>query len=443
MFGRVLKYIFVGGLMAAMMVVAFVPSNAKNGSRGHYPSLQKFAELPGPDDDTTKTEGNAKFPLPKENVNPSDNTDNSPLYGSDPSNVSTSVEYDPETDSYNFQKNVDGMPIGTPYNMPFDDYVNYNFEKAMNSYWHQRAKKNREQNQEMNTNLIPHLEVGGEIFDRIFGGNVIDIKPQGSAELTLGLEYTRTDNPALDSKQQRQVNLDFDEKIQMNVVGQIGTKMKVNISYDTEASFDFENNVKLEYTGDDDDIIQKIEAGNVSLPLTGTLIQGSQSLFGVKTELKFGKLTLTGLLSQKKSETSTINVEGGSTTKEFEIKADNYEENKHFFLSHYFKENYDRSMTNLPVIMGGVTINRVEVWVTNKTGNYTDARNIVALVDLGESNSNDIQSMYVSSSLHNNTTVPPYNDVNILGNLAQDYPEIRDINTVSSTLQNLQMSGGT
>ena len=429
--------------MAAMMVVAFVPSNAKNGSRGHYPSLQMFSELPGPDDDTSKNEGNAKFPLPKQNVNPSDNTDNSPLYGSDPSNVSTSVEYDPETNSYNFQKTVDGMPIGTPYSMPFDDYVNYNFEKAMNSYWHQRAKKNREQNQEINTNLIPHLEVGGEIFDRIFGGNVIDIKPQGSAELTLGLEYTRTDNPALDSKQQRQVNLDFDEKIQMNVVGQIGTKMKVNISYDTEASFDFENNVKLEYTGDDDDIIQKIEAGNVSLPLTGTLIQGSQSLFGVKTELKFGKLTLTGLLSQKKSETSTINVEGGSTTKEFEIKADNYEENKHFFLSHYFKENYDRSMASLPVIMGGVTINRVEVWVTNKTGNYTDARNIIALVDLGESNSNDIQSMYVSSSLHNNTTLPPYNDINILGNLAQDYPEIRDINTVSSTLQNLQMAGGT
>ena len=431
--------------MAAMMVVAFVPSNAKNGSRGHYPSLQTFTDQPGPDDDTTKngTDGNAKFPLPKQNVNPSDNTDNSPLYGSDPVSVSTSVEYDPETDSYNFQKTVDGMPIGTPYSMPFDDYVNYNFEKAMNSYWHQQAKKNREQNQEMNSNLIPHLEVGGEIFDRIFGGNVIDIKPQGSAELTLGLEYSRTDNPALDSKQQRQINLDFDEKIQMNVVGQVGTKLKVNISYDTEASFDFENNVKIEYTGDDDEIIQKIEAGNVSLPLTGTLIQGSQSLFGVKTELKFGKLTLTGLLSQKKSETSTINVEGGSTTKEFEVKADNYEENKHFFLSHYFKENYDRSMTNLPVITSGITINRVEVWVTNKTGNYTDARNIIALVDLGESNINDIQSTYVSSSSAYLTTAPPSNDINILGTLAQDYPDIRDINMVSSVLQNLQMSGGT
>ncbi len=429
--------------MAAMVIVAFVPSNARNGG-GRYRSLQALSEMPGPDDDTTKTEGgNAKFPLPKENVNPSDNTDNSPLYGSDPASVSTSVEYDPETDSYNFQKNVDGMPIGTPYSMPFDDYVNYNFEKAMNSYWQQRARKNRELNQEMNSNLIPKLEVGGEIFDRIFGGNVIDIKPQGSAELTLGLEYSRTDNPALDAKQQRQINLDFDEKIQMNVVGQVGSKMKVNISYDTEASFDFENNVKIEYTGDDDEIIQKIEAGNVSLPLTGTLIQGSQSLFGVKTELKFGKLTLTGLLSQKKSETSTINVEGGSTTKDFEIKADNYEENKHFFLSHYFKENYDRSMANLPVITSGVTINRVEVWVTNKTGNYTDARNIIALVDLGESNSNDIQSMYVGNSFTNFTTYPPANNINILGNLAEDYPDIRDINMVSSVLQNLQMSGGT
>lgn len=444
MFGKTIKYILVGGLVAAMMIVAFVPSNAKNGSMRNY-FAGKSLVAPGPDDDTTKNndENNAKFPIPKQNFNPNDNTDNSPLYGSDPESVKTSVEYDPETDSYNFQKSVDGMPVGTPYNMPFDEYVNYNFEKAMNNYWHQRSKKNREQNQEINQSFIPKLEVGGEIFDRIFGGNVIDIKPQGSAELTLGLEYSKTDNPALDSKQQRQINLDFDEKIQMNVVGQIGTKMKVNISYDTEAAFDFENNVKLEYTGDDDEIIQKIEAGNVSLPLTGTLITGSQSLFGVKGEFKFGKLTLTGLLSQKKSETSTINVEGGSTTKTFEIKADNYEENKHFFLSHYFKENYDRSMSSLPVITSGVTINRIEVWVTNKTGNYTDARNIVALVDLGESNRNDIQSLYVGSSTASTTTLPPYNEINVLGGLASDYPEIRDVNTVSSTLQNLQMSGGT
>ncbi|MCF0207379.1 MAG: cell surface protein SprA, partial [Bacteroidales bacterium] len=444
MLKRFLKYILALGLVTAIFVAALVPANANGGGRSSFP-LPKGAAKAEPDDTTKNkaSEGNARYQRPKQSYNPAENTDNSPLYGSEPSGISTEAEYDPNSNSYNIQKKVDGMPVGTPYNMPFDEYVNYNFEKAMSNYWKQRSQMNREQNQEINQSFIPKLEVGGEIFDRIFGGNIIDIKPQGSAEITLGVEFTKTANPAIDSRQQKQVNLDFEEKIQMNVVGQIGTKMKVNISYDTEAAFDFENNVKLEYTGDDDEIIQKIEAGNVSLPLTGTLITGSQSLFGVKGEFKFGKLTLTGLLSQKKSETSTINVEGGSTTKTFEVKADNYEDNKHFFLSHYFKENYDKAMSTLPVITGGVTINRIEVWITNKTGNYTDARNIIALTDLGESNLNDIQSFYVSSHTTSTTTYPPNNTINVLGNLTVDYPGVRDINTASTELQSIQMVGGT
>lgn len=437
MVGKVVKYLLSISVIIGLSLLIILPTNAENGIYANFISAVIGDTVPS--GDTTPQNGDARYKKPKENVNPSDNKNNSPLYGEDPQSIQTNVEYDANSDSYIFQKTVGGQPVGTPYSMPFDDYVNYDFDKAMRTYWRQRAKNDVSDSRE---SFIPKLEVGGEMFDRIFGGNTIDIKPQGSAELTLGLRYDKTDNPAFDSKHQRTVTLDFDEKIQMNVVGQIGTKLKVNISYDTEASFDFENSVKLEYTGDEDDIIQKIEAGNVSLPLTGTLISGSQSLFGFKTELKFGKLTLTAVASQKRSESSTINIEGGSTTKEFEIKADDYEENKHFFLSHYFKENYDKALSALPVITGGITINRIEVWITNKTGNYTDARNIIALADLGESNNNNIQSTYVSSANGVYTTVYPDNAVNILGDLVRDYPDVRDINTASNALVGLQMVGG-
>ncbi len=363
----------------------------------------------------------------------------SPLFGKDPDNINSQIEYDPETDSYVFKKTLgDSLELGTPYSLPFQDYMQYDFEKGMQDYWRQRVEN---ANFETRSSLIPKLEVGGEAFDRIFGSNTIDIKPQGSAELSFGLNISKVENPNLPVKLQRTTTFDFDEKIQMNVVGQIGDKMKLNVQYDTEASFDFENSVKIEYTGHEDEIIQKIEAGNVSLPLTGSLIQGSQSLFGFKTELKFGKLTMTSIFSQQKGETSTITVEGGAQRQDFEIDADEYEKDKHFFLAHYFKENYDKSLENLPVINSGVNITKVEVWITNTSGNFEDARNIVAFTDLAESNDENIQSDYITGI---SQTMLPNDSVNSLFNIEEQYPLVRDINQTTSLLSGepFSMQGG-
>ncbi len=369
--------------------------------------------------------------------NPNNDNDNSPLYGNDPGNVQNQVEYDPVTGSYIFRKTLgDSLDIQTPYSMSLDDYINYDFEKGMQEYWRQRYKNSSFETQ---SSLIPKLEIGGEAFDRIFGSNTINIKPQGSAELRFGINISTVKNPSLPVKMQRQTIFDFEEKIQMNVVGQIGDKMRINVQYDTEAAFDFENSVKIEYTGHEDEIIQKIEAGNVSLPLTGSLIQGSQSLFGFKTELKFGKLTMTSIFSQQKGETSTITVEGGAQLQEYEIDVDEYEPDKHFFLAHYFKENYDRALANLPVINSGVNITRMEVWVTNTSGNFENARNIVAFPDLGESNSDDIQSDY--ADLGYTVTRVPDDANNKLVDI-EDVPGVRDINQASNALINLEMQGG-
>ena len=413
------------------------PSNASiNDYMGGYAIPKNSNEYV---DDTIK-DVILPYPIPEDNINPTQNIDNSPLYGENPTDVQTEIIYDPETDSYVFVKKVGDEVIETPFSVSFEEYLKYDFDKAMNKYWRQRSKSDISESRQT---LIPKLEVGGEIFDRIFGGNVIDIKPQGSAELSFGINISRIDNPSLPVRNQRATTFDFNEKIQMNVVGQIGEKMKINVQYDTEAAFDFENSVKIEYTGHEDEILQKIEAGNVSLPLTGTLITGSQSLFGLKTEAKFGKLTVTTIFSQQKGESSVINVEGGAQTKEFQLKADEYESNKHFFLSHYFKENYDRSLKNLPVINSGVNITRIEVWVTNKTGKFDDSRNIIAFADLGESNINNLQSQYVIDYNGGITTTrPPDNGANILVDIADNVPNVRDINLVGSALMGLNMTGG-
>ena len=166
----------------------------------------------------------------------------------------------------------------------------------------------------------------------------------------------------------------------------MGTRLNFNLSYNTEASFSFDQqNLKLNYKGEEDDIIQSIEAGNVTMDIPNSLIRGSKALFGIKTNLKFGKFRIQALISQQNSEAQSVSSQGGAQMTKFDIAGDNYDENRHFFLSYFFRDNFEKAMSSVPYISSGATINKIEVWITNKRGTYDQARNIVAFVDLGES----------------------------------------------------------
>jgi cell surface protein SprA len=263
------------------------------------------------------------------------------------------------------------------------EYENYAFKKAVRDYWRSRVAAD-ELNSPTRKSMVPKLEVNSDLFDRIFGGNTVDIKPTGTAELIFGLQRNKTLNPAIPQRQQKITNFDFNMRIQLNLVGKIGDKMKITTNYNTEASFDWENQIKLDYTGYEDEIIKKIEAGNVTMPLNSSLITGSQTLFGFKTKLQFGRLDVTTVFSQQRGKKQEINVQGGAQTQQFTVNGDNYESNKHFFLGHYFRKNYDGWMNTLPIINTPVVITKVEVYILNQTGNAEQTRNVVAFEDLGE-----------------------------------------------------------
>ncbi len=371
-----------------------------------------------------------------------ENKSNSPLFLNNPSNIKNEIIYDPVTNQYRFKEKIGNFDYRTPITMSFDDYQDYQQRNIIQNNWKTISRNNTSTEHK---SLIPTLHIGGDVFDAIFGSNTIDIRPQGSAELIFGLQIRKTDNPNIPEKNRRTATFNFDEKIQMNVTGQIGDKMKIRTKYDTEASFEFENEMKLAYEGDEDEIIQKIEAGNVSLPLTGSLITGSQSLFGLKTELKFGRLTMTNIFSQQKGKKSVIDVEGGAQTTDYEIYADDYDANRHFFLAQYFRDNYDKALETLPVIKSPITITKVEVWVTNKTGNFQNSRNIVAFMDLGEGYKADGTGTYVYNPnvvVPNASLVLPSDSNNTLNNLKSN-PGIRDITQVTSTIQSLGFNAGT
>ncbi|MGE0077686.1 MAG: cell surface protein SprA [Bacteroidales bacterium] len=363
----------------------------------------------------------------------------SPLFLSQPSNINEVVEYDSKTKQYIVYEKVGQYNVAQPRVMSAEEYRNYRVEKSMRDYWKQ---KQTGETTGKGDGILPRMQVGGESFDRIFGSNTIEIIPQGSAELLFGITSSKTENPALPVEQRRNTTFDFQSKIQMNVTGKIGEKLKMEVNYNTEATFDFENNVKVEYNGNEDEIIQHIEAGNVSLPLPGTLITGSQSLFGFKTQLKFGKLNVTSVVSKQNGQTQVIQVKGGAQVRDFEIKADEYDANRHFFLSHYFRENYNKALKYLPVINSNISITKIEVWVTNSQANFENARNIIGFADLGETDN----YIFAKNVVHATGSGPVANGRNDLySQMTTTYAGIRDVSAINSTLSPLQsqnFSGG-
>ncbi|OBX23814.1 MULTISPECIES: T9SS outer membrane translocon Sov/SprA [Bizionia] len=308
-----------------------------------------------------------------------------------PSSIESKYKYDPITDRYIYTETVGEFNINYPIILTPEEYQDLIVKQSLQSYYKQKIDAFdgvKEGSEEEQKNLLPEFYVNSGFFETIFGSNTIEVIPQGSVEMDLGILFTKQDNPAFSPRNRSSFTFDFDQRISLSLLGKVGTRLQVTANYDTESTFDFQNLIKLEYTPTEDDIIQKIEVGNVSMPLNSSLITGAQSLFGVKTQLQFGKTTITGVFSEQRSDRRTVVAQGGGTLEEFDFFARDYDENRHFFLSHYFRDKYDASLANYPFINTNVQITRIEVWVTNRTNRTENVRNIVALQDLGESNPN-------------------------------------------------------
>lgn len=364
---------------------------------------------------------------------------------SNPNSIISKYIYDSNLDSYIYTESVGDFDISYPIILTPDQYQELVQKESMKSYFKEKIDAfsgKKEGSEEARKNLLPNFYINNNFFESVFGGNSIEVIPQGSVAMDLGVIWQKNDNPALSPRNRTNLSFDFDQRISLSMLGKIGERLQVTANYDTEATFDFQNLVKLDYTPTEDDIIRKIEVGNVSMPLNSSLITGAQSLFGIKTQLQFGKTTVTAVFSEQRSQNNTVVAQGGGTLNDYSLTALDYDEDKHFFLSQYFRDNYDIALENYPYIRSQIQITRLEVWSTNRSQQTLNVRNIVAIQDLGEANEEQTRIGQFNGNpvgffnISGDGSLPRNNandyDPEQLGNGGALTSQIRDIATVNS-----------
>lgn len=356
----------------------------------------------------------------------SNTTTESPLFLKDPNPLELDVEIDTSL-NYTIYEKIGDLNYRPTTSMSFEEFKQYQDRQILRNYWKTRSRAMDGESAVSGRGFTPKIFVS-PILDRIFGGSYVELVPRGFVTLDFGGSFQKISNPSIPIRQQRNGGFEFDQQINMSVVGKVGEKLAVTANFDNNNSFDFQNNMKVEYTGYKEDILQKLEIGNVSLPLNNTLIQGAQNLFGVKAQMQFGKLNVTTIASTQRGKVASIEIPGGNNGqgRPFEIIASNYDENRHFFLGHYFRDNYRRWIQNLPQITSGVNITRVEVYVLNRNNDTQTLRNVVGLMDLGES-----ARVYNSAVQKTGGNRPTSNDANNLFATVRGFSRNPDdINTI-------------
>lgn len=353
----------------------------------------------------------------------------------DPANLNQTVEYDPVTKRYYIVEKIGNSYYRKPTYLTFEEYLKLKGREQENDYFKKRANVLSSLNKKL---VKPKMSVTDNLFNRIFGNGKVEIRPQGNVDIIAGYQGQKVKNPTLPERARKFGGFDFDMNANLSVVGNVGDKLKLPINFNTLATFDFENQLKLDYSGTSDEIIKRLEAGNVSFSTKGSLIQGAQGLFGIKTQLQFGKLFVSTVIANMNSTRQSMGLQGGASSAIFEFKANDYEENRHFLLAHHFRQNYNKAMANLPAINSLIQILQIEVWVTNRNGSTTETRDVVGLMDLGERDTY-LQPPFINS-LPGNTINLPFNEANDLYSKIISDPNARRSSFVTSRLAALGLT---
>ena len=404
--------------------------------------VEEFADAP--QDVVPADTGKVKFPVSPVIPNEyEDLTRSYPMDLANPQNLNPEFQFNPITDKYELKSKIGDLDIATPFTMSRDEYMDYSIRKSLESYFRGKYEEEIAAEGGRSNDVLSAFDFQFDLgpAEKLFGPGGVRLNAQGSALIKMGVTNTKTGNPTLTERQRNRTSFDFDTQVQSSIGASVGDKINFDLNYNTEATFGFDSKrLKLGYTGKEDEIIKVLEAGNVSMNTTNSLIRGGAALFGIKTELQFGKLTVGAIFSQQESQSRVTSSRGNTQTTPFELTVDRYDNNTHFLLGHYFYDTYDDAMKTAPIVRSGISIDRIEVWVTNKRSEFDRSRNIVAFTDLAENKHIDNKDF---SPIDMDKQIP-YNKTNNLYEilLRPDYQAARDISQVNQVFQGLGLANG-
>ncbi|HEX2868911.1 MAG TPA: cell surface protein SprA [Ignavibacteriales bacterium] len=301
-----------------------------------------------------------------------------------PQLISRTVELDSTGNFVLIKEKIGNEPYKIMLRIPLDEYVKMKMAANNRNIWEDIAYKYelKDKTKDLGalitdiTNIdIPLPSVG---FLSIFGKKGINIRISGAVDIHGAWRNETTEGITASLLGNTRNEPDFKQTVQINVQGTIGDKLKINADWNTERTFEYENQLKLSYKGYEDEIVQSVEAGNVSLQ-TSPLVGGSEALFGVKANFQLGPLSLTALASQKKGEVKEIAISGGSTTNEFTLHAYDYSPN-HFFIDTVYASTipelnlfYKYYGNPTPEVDNRYYVKDIEVW-KSQTGQIDRAK---------------------------------------------------------------------
>jgi len=370
----------------------------------------------------------SRYPLADRYGDPYSNPNRNTFDLRDTGYLKRTIEYDPKTKQYYIIEKIGNKFYRTPASFSMEEFLRLQGRKDEEDYFKKRSALLANMNRRL---FKPKFKVSKDWFNRIVGEGKVDIKPSGYVDFLAGYQGQNIQNPTLPERARRNGGFDFNMNSQLQVDANIGDKIKLPINYNTLANFNFENQLKLDYRGKDDEVLKIFQAGNTSFASKGTLIPGAQSLFGLKTQLQFGKLFITTVLANQQSQRQTLGLQGGTAAQNFIVRSDEYDENRHFLMGQYFRNNYNTAMRQLPVVNSRIQIQRVEVWVTNRNGTTTDTRDIVGFMDLGEN------TPYRNDIFTGTADALPRNDANNLYSTVIGNPNYRNSSLVQAQLTSL------
>ncbi len=310
-----------------------------------------------------------------------------PLFLSAPPVVKYQASLDSTKWVYRLRRTVDENDSRIPTDVPFEEYSSLRLKQSVRQNWELMSQSYSQQIDAKTTlsdlmGSITKIDVPipkNPIFS-IFGPNIIKLSVNGAIDIHAGFRNTKYDLATSNPLGQSQSTPDFTQQIQVTVDGEIGDKLNIAADWNTQRTFDYENQLHVKYTGYEDEIVQSVEAGNVSLPTNSSFISGGSALFGILAKFQLGPLRLTTVATQKKGQVKQISVSGGGEAKPIEILPSAYSTNHFFIDTSYIGLYEDYYLNNRS--KQSMLIREIEVWVTSTVSvPPQSARNVTAFMN--------------------------------------------------------------